>query len=482
MNEKQTSNFKRLRPKDKVVCKALKVYDNEAILDLNYVTEGTIYLNNFTLDKNVKSLKELLKEGDKVEAIIQKISERDDSVLILLSRIPLIKKEITDELFKLYKDKQNINVLVTKVLPIGLYAEYKSVTIFIPNYHVNFVHNDFKDLSKEELLNKEITVKLIEYDKKRNQFVASRRELIKEDYFNKLNEEKKEYQENKEKELNNINVNDVLEGTIEDVRNYGLLIKFNYNFGLARINELSHRHIDNINDEFKKGDKIEVKVIKKENNKLLLSRKALLLTDYEIFKKEHKIGETIEGEVVQKLPYGIVLKLNDYVTGLLHKSEYSWNPDDNFDAYVKIGSKVKVAILNIDVKKNKIALSKKKLEDNPWNRIDFKLGDIIEVTVTEIIPGKGLNVSTNGVDGFISINDCSVNKINKLEELYQVNDKLQAKVIELKPKEWILKLSIKLIEEEKQKAEFNKYLEQQEQEKQESKVTLGELFGDILKK
>ena len=85
----------------------------------------------------------------------------------------------------------------------------------------------------------------------------------------------------------------------------------------------------------------------------------ILVKSFEAFADTHKKGSNITGVVVQKLPFGIILEFEEGVRGLLHASEYSWNPNDNFANFVKIGDSVEVAILSIDVKQKKISLSKK---------------------------------------------------------------------------------------------------------------------------
>ena len=88
------------------------------------------------------------------------------------------------------------------------------------------------------------------------------------------------------------------------------------------------------------GQEIDVKIIKKEGNRLDLSIKALQKTPYEEFYDAHKVGDSVTGTVFQKLPFGIIVEVAKDVRGLLHKNEFSWNPNDNYESYVKIGDEV----------------------------------------------------------------------------------------------------------------------------------------------
>ena len=142
---------------------------------------------------------------------------------------------------------------------------------------------------------------------------------------------------------------------------------------------------------------------------------------------------------------------------------------------VKIGDEVEVAIIDLDVEKERIALSRKALMDNPWDKVEAKVGDVVEVKITEINE-KGLKVEAFGVDGYIPSSEATKDKAD-LNSLFAVGYTYNAQVLEVKPKEWRLKLSIRRVQEKKERAEFEKYMTSDE-----SSVTLGDQISDELKK
>ncbi len=465
-----------------VKAKVIKVTDNELSLDLNYMTEGTMYLDAYSLNK-LNSFKDVVKVGDTIEAVIQKISERDDSTLILLSRIPLLKKEALNNIKEKFNNNETINVLINKIVNKGVMGNYLGYNVFIHESQLNFDPEN-KPANKENFINKELTVKITKLEHNNGNLVidASRRVIEKEEFFDLKKKEKEERNLKYQTELDNIKVNDILEGTIEKIEKFGIIVKFDLVKGLLKLSQLDHKHILNVSELFKVGDKINVKVIAKNNNKIDLSRKALLKTPHEVYKDNHKIGEKVTGTVIQKFPFGTILELEDGITALLHKNEYSWNPNDNFQNNVKIGSLVDVAILNIDTKNEKISVSKKALEDNPWQRVTLKQGDKTTCKVTNIIPGKALVVEASGVEGHILINDIAIEKVAKIEALYSVGDLVDALVVEVNKEEWVLRLSIKKLLEKNQQEEFEKYILNQEKENEQKQVTIGDRFKDILNK
>ncbi len=178
---------------------------------------------------------------------------------------------------------------------------------------------------------------------------------------------------------------------------------------------------------------------------------------------------------MQKLPFGIILELIDSVRGLLHRSEYSWNPDDNFASYVKIGDQVDTVITLIDPKKNKISLSRRLLLDNPWKDVSFKRGEEVECKVVEVTE-SGLIVETKGVNGTIPLQELAVEKVTSPEKLFAIGDKFMARVVEVNAKRWYLKLSKRQVDIMDARDEYEKYLVDENDEA----TTIGDLFKEVL--
>ena len=118
--------------------------------------------------------------------------------------------------------------------------------------------------------------------------------------------------------------------------------------------------------------------------------------------------------------------------------------------------------------------------DNPWTRVNAKKGEVLPVEITAITPGKGVTVLASGVDGFISINDLSMDKISIIEDLFAVGDKFDAMVTDVNKNLWILKLSVKELKEKENREQFEKYMNEQTEDA--APITVGDIFGDAVKK
>lgn len=448
---------------DVVTGEVISVSAKELILDLKQFAEGVMYINEY--DPHLDSFIGHVSVGDEVKAMVLKIAENDDHAAILLSRLPLIREENNEKMDSLCEAKDVIKVKVNKNVGRGLVANYLGNEVFVPASQV-----DLKEVNLDDFVGKVIEVKLVEYNEKRHQYVASRRELL--------------YQANKkakEDELAGLKEGMVLTGTVTKVDEHlGAFVKFNYNQGLIHHSQLSHTPFKSVSDVVKVGDIVEVKVLKVDGNRIDLSRKALFTTPYEDFVKEHKVSDVVSGTIVQKLPFGAIVEVAPYVRALLHANEISWNPNDNSLASFKIGDKVNAAIISIDEKKERIGLSLKTLIDNPWSRVKANKGDTVKATITAIVPGRHLVVSTLGVDGIIDIKDVPMKeKSSKLEDYYSVGDEVDAVITFIDTKAWKLELSIKAYTNRVEREQFEEYMKK-EQEK-ETTITLGDLFKDILK-
>jgi len=441
----------------------LSVKQNMLILDLHQFTEGTMYLNEF--DPALDSFEGKVKVGDTLEAVVKKVDEEHGK--ILLSRLPLLK-EASDKVMDEYKNaKKVINVKIDKANEFGLFAKYLGNDVFVAQRDIDLD----PEFDGKTLVGQTVEVKLRDFDDRRHRYVASRKEL-------QLEEQRRV----KKEELDSIHKGDVLTGEVSRIDEHlGVFVRFNHNQGLIRYRELSHVPFKKMEDVVKVGEKVQVKVIGVEGNKIDLSRKALLQTPYQLFAESHKVGEVIPGEVVQKLPIGAIVLVAPNVTGLLHKNEISWNPNDNTFASLKIGSKVEAAIISIDPKRERVSLSLKVLEDNPWAKVKGNVGDTVKAEITNIVAGKYLEVSCLGVTGQIPVHEVTMKeKSSKLEDYYTVGDTVEAIITVLDTRAWRLELSIKRHDARIERQQFEEYMKKEQEA--ETTITLGDVFKDILKK
>ncbi|MFP4286638.1 MAG: S1 RNA-binding domain-containing protein [Candidatus Izemoplasmataceae bacterium] len=442
----------------KITGTVYKVTNNEVTLDINYTTEGTIYKNELT-KKPIDSCKEMVKEGDTLDVIVKKVD--DEKGIVLLSRIEIEEKEAFDLLQQYFNDEVAFDAKVINANKGGLILSALGFErIFMPMAEIDVTFID----NPEKYIGKTLSVKVIEI--KRNKVVVSHKIVAKD----ALKEEKK-------KELETINVGDVLEGEVSQIKPYGAFVRFGQVEGLLHISEISHHNIKDVNDVLNIGDKVTVKVIEAKNNKRSLSMKALEETPWEAFAKNHKPGETVTGKVVKKMQFGMLVEVEKDVVGMINRYDYSWDPRYNLAGEVEVGSELTLRILNIDVKAKKMTLSKKHLEYNPWEDINVKVGETVSGQVKSF-QSNGAIVEVFGVEAFLPIGEVVEKRIGSVEEVLKTDDVIKAIVKKFDKRQWQMVISKKAYDEKQLRDEFNKY---GKESKEDQSQTLGELFAEKLK-
>ena len=432
------------------------VEENVAYVGVGGKSEGRIYLDHFTSDKNVKSLKDLIKVGDQIKVQIQHMGD-----VIMLSRLELEEKERRDKVIRKVMNRKPFSAQCTGKNKDGdLVLNKDGVSLLLP---ANYVDLD-PEFNIDSLIGTEVKVMFAKTetdDRGKSRIVVTRKQV-------QYNEERKA----REEEFESINVDDVLTGTVVRITEFGAFIKFKSVEGLCHLSEVSHYHIKSVSECLEVGQTVQVKVIKKTDSKLHLSIKALEKTPWEIFLSNHKVGDTLECTVVKKSDKFMLCSPERDIIGILNQSDYSWNRDDNFAGTVEEGSKVTLQITYIDKEKNKMTLSKKHLEYNPWQDTHIKLHEIVTGTV-ERFTNTGAIIKVGNVEGFLPNKDASENH-KTAQEVLKVGDVVNAQVTAVNPQRWLLTLSIRSIEEAKTREYVDKYI----QENVSSDSSLADLFSE----
>ncbi len=453
-----------LKKGDIVKGEVVQVGERVAYVDLGQPSEGVIYINHYTANSDVTSFKGLLNVGDEITAKVSDIHEGDEGLSIKLSCLDLIKNEKYDELAKKFEEEGEFDVVakVVKVSDKSNELVYDGVRVFV----------SVKDL-KDAQVGDEVKVRITKLLPEKHILFASRYLVVKaekeaehEAYVKKITEERNA-------ELDKINVGDTLEGTVSNILPYGVVVRFEHVQGLVRMKDLAHEFLKDPKEVVSVGDKVLVKVVKKENGKLELSRKDCIDSAYTIFKKNHNQGDKISVKVVNKMPFGLLCEVEPKLVGLLHKSEYSWNPNDNYDASVVIGDTIDVCVLKLTDEGEKVSLSRKALIDNPWSRVTLKVDDVVTAKVSAI-DEKKITVSVDGVDGVIPARSVVCEgKSTLITDYYAIGDEITAKVVEVNKARWVLVLDQKAYQREKDKSNYSKYMKDSE--------AVSKSIGDLLK-
>ena len=339
---------------DIVTGTVVKVGKEEVLVDINYACEGVIYKDYLSLDK-LHSAEDILKEGDKIKVKVTQFKKGDESDSLLLSRIDILRNELQEGYRNSLEVGKDFDFLVKRNVKGGLILDHKGIEAFLPDSLI-FIQNE--DNNKDALVNKTIKARIIEItkDRSRDKITVNRKQLV---YEALKNQEKAE--------LESIKEDSIIKVKIDRITEFGAFAKVTEHIdGLIHISEISHYHVKNVEEYLNVGDEVEVKIIKVKGKKVSLSLKVLQPTPWDNFLNNHKVGDKVEGKIVRKMQYGMLIEIEKEVTGLLNRFDYSWNPNENLAGEVEVGQTIEVKITSVDKKKKQFTLSKKHLEYNPW--------------------------------------------------------------------------------------------------------------------
>jgi len=446
--------FNKVRVGSVVTGKIFKVDENALHVDVNAMYEAVIY-KQFLGMKDNESCKEVFKEGDELHAKVSKIDHENQK--IYLSRMDILRQEQRKEFDEFAKDNV-FEAKVKRVVRGGLVLNYQGIEMFMPGSQV-----DLKRVELDDFKDKVLQCVVIE--NKNNKVVVSRRKVLEKDL-----------KENKLKELETFKVGQKFETEIASLNDRGANVKLGYNYGFIHISEISHYHVKKVDEYLAVGQKVTAEIINIDKRGIKLSLKRLLETPWEVFAKDHKPGDKVEGKIVRKMADAMLVEVDRDVVGIINKRDYSWDPKLNFAGEVEVGDKVELKIVNMDVKRRKMSLSKKHLDYNPWQDVTVKVGEEVSGTVEEF-QTNGALVKIQGVNAFLPIGEIADRRINDPKEALSLQEVVNAVVTKLDLQNWKMVISIKQLHENRERKEFEEYKKTEEVAKSQ---TLGDLFKDKL--
>jgi small subunit ribosomal protein S1 len=209
----------------------------------------------------------------------------------------------------------------------------------------------------------------------------------------------------------------LLELTVKEANKGGLILEWQGIAGFLPASQLKAEHYprvvdgdkDKILDELRKlvGTKLPVSIIgaQPKEGKLIFSEKGADDKEKKELVQNYSVGDTVEGEVTGMVDFGVFVKLEEGLEGLVHISEIDWGLVDDPRHFFKVGDKTRVKI--IDIKDGKVSLSVKQLKENPWvtAQTKYKKGDKVEGVVIKFNKHGALASIEEGIAGLVHVSE-----------------------------------------------------------------------------
>ncbi len=205
----------------------------------------------------------------------------------------------------------------------------------------------------------------------------------------------------------NLQVGDHIKGKVVVIADYGAFIEVVPGVeGLIHVSEMSwSQHLRSAQDFMNIGDEVEAVVLTldREERKMSLGIKQLIPDPWLSIVNKYPVNSKHEAVVRNFTNFGIFVELEEGVDGLIHISDLSWSKKIKHPAeFTKIGDKIEVVVLEVDVENRRLSLGHKQLEENPWDVFEsiFTLNSIHKGTITNISDKGAVVALPYGVEGF----------------------------------------------------------------------------------
>lgn len=323
---------------------------NKMLIDLDGVATGIV--SGRELRDSMNTFRDL-EAGVPVAALV--LEEENDEGMVVLSLRMASQQKAWDRFHKLVEEDKTMKFTAQEANKGGLLANIDGIRTFLPVSQLapaNYPRVNNADTSEiisrlAKFIGHTFMVKIITLDEAAGKIVVSEREAMSEE---------------RSKALESLTIGDSKDGIVSGIVKFGIFVAFDGLEGLVHISEIAWGHVKNPSEFAQIGDRVKVKIIGIDGEKLSLSIKQLTKDPWEEIAERYPVGKEVEGTVVRFADYGAFLSLEKDITGLVHLSEISHEKVADPAASLKIGQKVKAQVINIDIDERRIGLSIKALK------------------------------------------------------------------------------------------------------------------------
>ncbi|UTV80023.1 30S ribosomal protein S1 [Acidithiobacillus sp. YTS05] len=420
-----------LKPGDLLVGTVTRVDNDIVMVDVGLKSEGPIPAEQF---RNAEGALEV-QVGDQVEVCLESVE--DGMGETRLSREKARRAKTWEELEAAFADNAVVKGFLTGKVKGGFTVSIDGVRAFLPGSLVDV--RPVRDVAYLE--GKELEMKIIKLDRKRNNVVVSRRAVVEQ-----------EQSAERGQLLESIQEGAILQGVVKNLTDYGAFIDLGGIDGLLHITDMGWRRVKHPSEVVNAGDEVKVIVLKfdRERGRISLGMKQLGADPWQDIARRYPEHTRIFGKVTNITDYGAFVEIEDGVEGLVHVSEIDWtNKNVNPAKALHLGQEVEVMVLDIDEDRRRISLGIKQCLPNPWEDFsdNFQKGDRVSGQIKSITDFGVFIGLDGGIDGLIHLSDLSWDRPG--EEAvrdFKKGDSVDAVVLSIDPERERISLGIKQLE------------------------------------
>lgn len=341
--EQVEDSLVRISPRDIVKGEVIAVKEDEVFVDIHFRADGILKAEEMT-DEERANPKEAFHEGDEIDVYVIKLDDGEGNVALSTHRVEGLKH--WQQLVDMYEAGDSVEAHVTGENRGGLVVKVMGVNGFIPASQITtyFVKN-FKQFVGETL-----PCKILSIDERKRRVVLSSR-AVREEQLDDV--------------WDKIVVGEQVKGKVVRMTDFGAFVDLGGVDGLIHVSDIAWQRIEKPSDVLEIGQELEPVVLKanRERNRISLGLKQLQPKPFDIFAQNNKAGDIVKGKVVNMLDFGAFVRLKEGVEGLIHVSQIANRHVEKPSDELNIGDEVEVKILDIDMERQRIALSTRVLNE-----------------------------------------------------------------------------------------------------------------------
>jgi len=408
-------------------------YDRDAVMvDVGYKTEAQIPISEFLAEDGTMTVE----PGQGIELLIDRW--RPSEGILSFSHSKLVRNRAWDQIIAAHENQTPVSGRPVARVKGGysfiIGDAATGVRAFLPLSQV-----DLRPVADpDSIIGQAMECLVIKCNRRRDNVVVSRRSLIE-----------REREEEKKKTISTLAVDQVRDGIVKNITDYGVFVDLGGIDGLLHVTDISWGRTEHPSKHFHVGDSVKVKVLQFDpaTEKVSLGVKQLTEDPWLRVEEKYPVASRVEGKVVSLTDYGAFIELEDGVEGLVHISEMSWTKRIRHPSQLlKPGDHVQAVVLNVDPASRRISLGLKQIEPNPWALLHerYPVGTVIEGTVKSVTDFGVFIGIEEGIDGLVHISDLSWSKrIKHPGDLYKKGDVIQAVVLRIDAEKERFSLGVK---------------------------------------
>ncbi|MFV0423812.1 30S ribosomal protein S1 [Oleidesulfovibrio sp.] len=428
-----SSDFGDLEEGSIVKGEVVRVDGDYVLVDVNFKSEGQIPASEFKDAEGALTIN----VGDVVDVFVARKNEMEGTITLSFEKAK--RMQVFDKLEEVQEKEGTTRGRIIRRIKGGYTVDLGGVEAFLPGSHVDL--RPVPDM--DALVNQEYDFRVLKINRRRSNVIVSRRVLLEEERDSK-----------RQDLLLTLEEGQIVVGKAKNITEYGVFVDLGGLDGLLHITDMSWKRIRHPKELVSLGQELELKILSfdRDSQKVSLGMKQLVNDPWADITSKYPENARLSGKVTNLVDYGAFVELEPGVEGLVHISEMSWTRKLRHPSQmVRVGDEVEVVILGVDPDKKRISLGMKQVKPNPWEVVAEKYpeGTILEGVIKNITEfGMFIGIE-DGIDGLIHVSDISwTKKIRHPNELFNVGDTVQAKVLTVDQESEKFTLGVKQLTED----------------------------------